>query len=92
MLLCALGVLLCQKLSHNVWESPLSLFLKDRFLFTSQLQAGSAHGFIWGQGCVRACVYFIFLFERTMLWRPTANPKFGIPDMVMRKQTFLHLK
>lgn len=41
-----LWVFLCATSCHNVWESPLSLFLKDRFLFTSQLQAGSAHRFI----------------------------------------------
>lgn len=40
------------------------------------------------------CVHVFVLpgFERTMLWRPTANPKSGIPGIVMRKQTFLHLK
>lgn len=53
-----LGVLLCQKQSHSVWEHLFSLFLKGRFLFTSQLQAGSAHRFIQGQGCVRARVCF----------------------------------
>jgi len=37
-------------------------------------------------------VWCFFFFERTVLWRPTANPKFGIPDITMRKQTFLHLK
>lgn len=34
----------------------------------------------------------VFFLKRTLLWRPTANPKFGIPDIVMRKQTLLHLK
>lgn len=52
-------VFFCARNCHNVWESPLSLFLKDRFLFTSQLQAGSAHRFIWGQDvCVHVFIFF----------------------------------
>lgn len=64
-----LGVLLCQELSHNLWECPSSLFLKGRFLFTFQLQAGSAHRFIWGWGCMHArlgffwgCCVWVFCF------------------------------
>lgn len=59
-------------------------------LSTSQLQVGAVHGI--SRGCVRAHVYFLIAFERATLWWLTSNPKFGIPDIVRRKQTFLHLK
>lgn len=39
-----------------------------------------------------AHVYFLVSFETTMLWWLTANPKFGIPHIVTRKQTFPALK
>lgn len=54
---------------------------------------GRFGGFVLVLGCFFGGVLsFFFFFERTMLQQPTANPKFGIPDIVMRKQTFLHLK
>lgn len=67
-----LEVLLCEKPSRNVCGCPFSLFLKDRFLFTSQLQAGSAHRFIQSQGCVCTCVFFLwwfffFFFEKNIV-------------------------
>lgn len=89
-------------------EHPFSLFLKGRFLFylpaagrlSTQIYSGpgmyvcTCLGVLcWSWVGFFVVVFcFCFFFEITMLRQPATNPKFGIPDIVMRKQTFLHLK
>lgn len=91
MFLCALGVLLCQKLSQCVGKSPFP-FPEGQVSFHLPAAGRLSTHIYLGPGMCVYMWFFVVFFESTMLWRLTANPKFGIPDMVMRKQTFLHLK
>lgn len=92
--LCFLGFF-CASNWHTM-SGNVTFLLSWRAGFFSPPSCRQAqHTDLFGAGdvCMHMFCFSLFFFlERTMLWQPTANPKFGIPDIAMRKQTFPHLK